>query len=170
MNKWIRHIFVMLLFGCCSLTVFAQRNSFQDNRNSKQFYRPNSGGNAEPHMPNATGLKRLQVVKENFIGKQLSLSGDEAERFWPVYRQYQSEVINVRRLKRLNNSSAQANGPEQIKKDLEYESQLVEIKKRYNDAFLKILSAEKVSQLYKSEREFSDEMIKQLHERTPGRD
>jgi hypothetical protein len=166
MHKRGKYIFIILLLWCISTTAFAQRH-LQDNRNSRQFYRPhNPGGN---RMPNSTGIKRLQVVKEGFITRRLLLTPEEGERFWPVYRQYQQEVIKVRRLKRLNNSDAQANGSEQIRKDLEYESQLVDIKKRYNDEFLRILPPEKVSQLYKSEREFTDEMIKQLHERNrPG--
>ncbi|WP_299516177.1 hypothetical protein [Mucilaginibacter sp.] len=110
------------------------------------------------------GMRRIQVVKESFIGQQLSLSREQGERFWPMYRQYQNELFEVRRLKRLNNSDAQANGSEQIKKDMDYDAQLINIRKHYNDEFLKILPPEKVSQLIKSEREFTDELIRKLHE------
>lgn len=162
----------MLLCGCFSLTVFAQRNSFQDNRNSRQFHRPNNfrdnGDNSAQREIGGKKLQAIQNIKEGFLGKQLNLTDDEAERFWPVYRQYQNETMNIRRLKRLNNSNAQANGPEQIRKDLEYESQLVDIKKRYNDAFLKILSPQKVSLLYKGEREFADELVRRAGIESPG--
>jgi len=43
---------------------------------------------------------------------------------------------------------------------------VVAIRKHYRDEFLKILPAEKVSELYKSEREFTDELIRQLSERS----
>jgi len=73
------------------------------------------------------------------------------------------------RLKRLNNTDAQVNGTEQVDKDLYYETQIVNIKQRFKNAFLKILPPEKVSELYKSEREFNDELVRSLSERnTPN--
>jgi hypothetical protein len=110
--------------------------------------------------------KRIELLKENFISKRLNLSLKDARVFWPVYRQYVQEQTAVRILKRMNNSDASANGTEQIDKELSYEAQLVEIRKHYRDEFLKILPPEKVSELYKSEREFTDEMVKQLSERS----
>ncbi|MFD2147617.1 hypothetical protein [Mucilaginibacter antarcticus] len=63
----------------------------------------------------------------------------------------------------MNNSDAQANGAEQVKKDMDYDAQLVNIRKHYNEEFLKILPSEKVSQLLKSERAFNDELLRKLH-------
>lgn len=164
MKALYKHILVMLLFAATGYMAAAQsgRSFLPDNRGDRQSFRAAPQRNI---MPNAPGLKRLQNIKEAFIKKRLSLTSEEEQQFWPLYRQYQGEMVNVRRLKRLNNSDAQANGPEQVKKDLEYESKLVNLKKHYNDEFLKVLPAEKVSLLYKSEREFNDEMINVLHER-----
>ena len=72
----------------------------------------------------------------------------------------------IRIKKRLNNSKAQVNGTEQIQKELFYESELVNTRKYYTDEFLKILPPEKVSEIFKSKREFTDELIKQLTERS----
>lgn len=158
-------ILIILLFIATGYTASAQgaRSFLPDNRGSyRQSFRAGPQRNL---MPNAPALQRVQAIKESFLKKKLTLTSDEAQRFWPLYRQYQDEMGDVRRLKRLNNSDAQANGPEQVKKDLEYESRLVNIKKHYNDEFMKVLPAEKVSLLYKSEREFNDEMINVLHER-----
>jgi hypothetical protein len=114
------------------------------------------------------GMRRIQVVKESFLSQQLALTRQQGEKFWPIYRQYQNELFEVRRLKRLNNSDAQANGAEQVKKDLDYDAQLVDIRKHYNEEFMKVLPPEKVSQLIKSEREFNDELVRKLHEQKPG--
>lgn len=155
MNKLAKHIFVILITILTSHTAFAQDGSgyFRQHRNSDKGHRAQN-----------PGMKRIQAVKEGFLSRQLNLKPEQAEKFWPIYRQYQQELFEVRRLKRLNNSDAQANGAEQIRKDLEYESQLVNIKKHYNDEFLKVLPPDKVSELYKSERQFTDELIKQIHE------
>ncbi|HWZ36065.1 MAG TPA: hypothetical protein VNW51_07900 [Mucilaginibacter sp.] len=118
----------------------------------------------KPEKQMAPGMRRIQVVKETFIAQQLNLTRAQADKFWPIYRQYQNDLIEVRRLKRVNNSDAQSNGAEQVKKDLDYDTQLVNIRKKYNDAFLQILPPEKVSQLIKAEREFNDELVRKLHE------
>ena len=106
------------------------------------------------------------MVKEGFISRQLKLNPDESKAFWPLYHKYVQDITNVRILKRLNNSSASANGTEQIDKELTYETELVNIRKHYKDEFLRVLPPEKVSQLYKSERQFNDEVLKQLSERS----
>jgi hypothetical protein len=163
-------------------TVFAQRGYIHGGRmNRHMYYRPQPyvqqvvpgqvyRQQSPPNMNNRgyrnqnPEMRKIQAVKEGFISRQLNLTTEQAQRFWPVYRQYQNEVWNVKQLKRLNNSAAQANGSEQIKKDLDYEAQLVDIKKHYNDEFLKVLPPEKVSEIYKSERAFTDELVRRLHE------
>lgn len=161
-NKLHKHIFVILLISCVGLSAYSQ-----DLRMGFRRQQPNNRV-VEPRAFNP-GMRKIQVVKEAFISQQLSLSREQGQKFWPMYRRYQSELFEVRRLKRLNNSDAQANGADQVKRDLDYDSQLVEIRKRYNDEFMKVLPPEKVSQLIKSEREFNDELVRKLHEQnTPA--
>ena len=73
--------------------------------------------------------------------------------------------INSRTKRRINNSAAEPDGAEQIKNELNFESDLVNVRKKYTSEFLKFLPAEKVSALFKAEREFNDELIRQLRER-----
>ncbi|WP_428330187.1 hypothetical protein [Mucilaginibacter sp.] len=115
--------------------------------------------------PNGS-VRKVQQVKEGFISQQLNLTPKESKQFWPLYRQYEEQLTAVRILKRINNSNSTTDGTAQIDRDLEYETQLVVIKKKYKDEFLKVLPPEKVSELYKSERQFNDEVLKQLSERS----
>ena len=108
---------------------------------------------------------KIEVVKEGYIGIRLRLTPDEARAFWPLYHQYVQEQTAVRIAKRLNNSKESPDGIQQTDKELEYETDLVNIKKRYQSEFLRILPPAKVSELYKSEREFNDEVLRQLSER-----
>lgn len=111
-------------------------------------------------------VRKIEVVRENFMSRQLNLTPEQSEKFWPLYRRYQDALAAIRKAKRINNSSAQPNGTDQINRELYYETELVNVRKYYNEEFLKILPPEKVSELYKSEREFTDELIKQLQERS----
>ncbi|WP_295767097.1 hypothetical protein [uncultured Mucilaginibacter sp.] len=111
--------------------------------------------------------KKLNLIREGYIETQIKLSNDEKAKFWPVYREYKEEVNSIRKAKlqnRLNKSK------DQIQKDLEYDQQLVDAKKHYTKEFLKILPPDKVNRVFQSEREFTEELIKQLGERgTPDR-
>jgi hypothetical protein len=156
MNKLLRHIFLLLIILGTGYGVSSAQN----------LRRNTTPSSANKETKDARAGKKLVAARNRFISQQLSLTDDEARRFWPVYNQYQQELTAVRILKRLNNSSAQANGTEQIDKEIYYDNQLVNIRKHYRDLFLKILPPEKVSELYKSEREFTDELIKQLSERS----
>ncbi|MEZ2337742.1 hypothetical protein AB6735_18995 [Mucilaginibacter sp. RCC_168] len=157
MRILIRHILILFFVIAAGYQSFAQVNN---SLVQKQKITP------APLRDKKNTRQKLDAAHDRFITKQLNLTDEEAAKFWPVYRQYQQELTAVNVLKRLNNSSAAANGTEQIDKEIYYESQQVAIRKRYKDAFLKILPPEKVSELYKSEREFRDELIKQLSERS----
>jgi hypothetical protein len=109
--------------------------------------------------------RRLEQIKESYIERRINLNVDQSRAFWPLYRQYVEEQTAVRILKRENNSDNSPNGTAQIDNELKYETELVNIRKHYRDEFLKILSPDQLSMLYKSEREFNDEMVKQLGER-----
>jgi hypothetical protein len=149
MNTLLRYIFFLLII----LSTGTDEATAQVNN----LRRTNVRSNRNP---------KLEAARNRFISQQLSLTDEESRRFWPVYNRYQEELTAVRILKRLNNSSTQTNGTEQVDKDLQYDTQMINIRKRYRDEFMKILPPAKVSELYKSEQEFTSELIKQLSERS----
>jgi hypothetical protein len=116
--------------------------------------------------PQNRGVNRIEAVREEYIDKRLSMSADQGQRFWPVYRRYRASLKQILTARRRNNSADQPNGIDQVNKELYYESELVNTRKYYTDEFLKILPPEKVSLIFKSERDFNDELIKQLSERS----
>lgn len=160
MYKLAKYIFILfLLMGICSNTfgqigrpIFRRAPNFQERVIRRQ-----------------QNINRVENIRETYIGQKLNLKSDESQKFWPIYRRYQDAIKEVRKKKRLNNSSATANGTEQINNELFYESELVDIRKYYTGEFLKILPPDKVSEIFKSEREFTDELIKQLSERNEAK-
>ena len=145
MNNLLKYILV-IAFVLIGIEVFSQPPAFRNNQRSI-----------------ASPYRKVEAAKEKYVDRQLDLGDDEAAKFWPVYRQYTQEINKVRRLKRQNMLSNRS--ADQTEKDIYYEQQLVDIKKRYNQEFLKILPPEKVSKIYRSEREFTDELIKIYGER-----
>jgi hypothetical protein len=161
-NKFSKPVFIILLITGLAYTSFAQRTNLRQ----QSFNRVSPvTAPANDNLPNAEQTRRIQIIKENFIVRELGLSSDQANKFLKLYRGWQKDMAEIRRLKRLNNSASQSNGSAQLDKDLAYDRKMIDTKEHYQNEFLKILSPEKVSKLYKSEQEFKDEIFKNLNER-----
>ncbi len=117
-------------------------------------------------------IKALELL---YISRELDLTSEEAEKFWPVYKKYSKEVNELlaerkRKAKELKGQPrTDAVAEEALDKELGYERRMLEIKTRYKQEFMKILPARKVGNIYRSEREFRAMMIRQLKERKDNR-
>jgi hypothetical protein len=157
MDKLLKYFFLALMMtGLGNYDAFAQVD-MRSNLNRSSSQNANVKFKRNP---------KLYAARNKFLSQQLALSDADARKFWPIYNQYQEELTAVLILKRMNNQNPQVSGTEQIDKDISYDSQILNIKKHYRDEFLKILPSEKVNMLYKSEREFNDEVKRQLNERS----
>src|SRR5581483_963922 len=103
MFKLPRHIFIILLMLAFGSKSFGQLRPV--------FRRP---PNLQERVIRQQAVQRVERVKENYISRRLNLTNMEAERFWPIYRQYQSEIAAIRIKKRQNNSTNQPDGAQQI--------------------------------------------------------
>ena len=155
MNKLLKYISVLLLVICWGYNTYAQVPVYRVVP-GRRYIRVNQ--NPE---------RRVGDIKINFIRNRLNLPPDQARRFFPLYQEYQNELFNIRKLKRQNRLNA-ADGTDQINKELFYENEMVQVKIKFNNAFLKILTPGQVSELYKAEGEFNDELVRQLSERRGG--
>jgi hypothetical protein len=160
MYKLARYIFASLLLLVIGYKGFGQLRPVRP-----VFRRP---PNFEERVITRQQVRQNKVeqVRETYIGRRLALTSDESVKFWPIYRQYQDALTAVREKRRVNNSKEQPDGAAQVQNELYYEGELVNIRKFYTSEFLKILPPEKVSEMFKAEREFTDELIKQLRERS----
>nr|WP_294895889.1 hypothetical protein [uncultured Pedobacter sp.] len=109
--------------------------------------------------------KQIEAIKFGYISGRLNLTAQESQDFWPLYRQYQSDWSQLLAEKKKNRLANAANPDKAIDDDFNFESKLLELKKNYRMAFSKILPPEKIKKLYQAERDFREELIKQLKNR-----
>jgi hypothetical protein len=114
----------------------------------------NTGAQAQE----ADGGVKLQALKIAWLTKKLDLSPEEAQRFWPIYNKYTDEIRAIRQ------EQKQKNTPE-----IEVEDKILGVRKKYNGEFSKALSAEKANTFFRSERDFGNEIRKELQERRMNR-
>ena len=93
----------------------------------------------QPQQPPA-GV--LETMKIGFITTRLNLTPQEAEKFWPIYKQYSAEKRQVFLV--FQND----------KNELEYEEALVNIKKKYAVEFVKAIPPPKINQFWGVEKDF----------------
>ena len=97
------------------------------------------------------GDDKVQALKIAFITQKLDLTSAEAQKFWPVYNDYDGEV---KKLRKNNNGDV-----------IERDEKLLNIRKKYKVQFEKIIGAERTNKLYIVEGEFRNVLIKQLKNR-----
>jgi len=109
--------------------------------------------------------EQIESVKIAFITQKLELNTTEAEKFWPVYNEYQQELKKVFRERREARKKNEANPNNKLNNELDFETRLLDIRKKYKEEFSKVIPSEKVLQFFQAEREFREQMIKELKDR-----
>ena len=98
---------------------------------------------------NGQRVEKIQALKIAFITQKLDLSAAEAEKFWPIYNEYEREINTLR--------MANRNGDV-----LDNEQKLLDIKKKYSPSFEKVLGPQKLNKFFNAEKEFRNVLIKRL--------
>ena len=80
---------------------------------------------------------RLEALKIAYITKNLDLSPEEAQKFWPVYNQYSAELKKARETAIRNNSS-----------EIQLDETILNIRKKYSVQFSQVISPQKVDTLF----------------------
>jgi hypothetical protein len=106
--------------------------------------------------------ERIDALKIEFIKKKLQLSSETSTEFSPIYKAYQNEINSLMQQKRVSRIKNKDNPEKQVDDDFYFESKLLELKKKYRKQFQQVLSPEQLKTLYYAERDFKEELIKQL--------
>jgi len=93
--------------------------------------------------------KREQKIKAlyvAYISQELKLTEEEAQKFWPVHSQFDSEIRAVK--------SEDA--------ELDKQQSVLNIKKRYQERFIKILGNERSNDFFRKDAEFRKKLVERL--------
>ena len=109
---------------------------------------------AKAQDDNNQKVDRIEALKIAYITKKLALTPTEAQKFWPIYNNYTTEIKNARLDHRQNKTS-----------ELETEDKILNIRKKYNKEFSGAISNDQINTLFRSEKEFGNYVQKELQER-----
>jgi len=102
------------------------------------------GVQAQQSFRNSDKIKNLEIA---FITRELNLTIEESQHFWPVFNKYKQEF------------KALASGKNPKEDLLDKQQRVLDFRKRYRAEFLKVIPAEKVNQFFIVEAKFR-EMIR----------
>ena len=92
--------------------------------------------------------QNIEALKVAFISKELELTPEEAQKFWPVYNQYSKEMTSTFRA-----------GDEDV---LERDEKVLNVRKRYKEQFSKVLGDQRVNRMFGAETKFRQLLIKAM--------
>ena len=123
---------------------------------------------------NGEGNARIHAAKMAYIVDRLHMSPNQAAAFTPVFNEYHRDLKTVRqtfftKYKGTNPDQANdATSRQWIDDNLDYQQQVIELKRHYNDRYLKIMSPQQLSDLYKADREFNQMLMQRLRQQRNG--
>lgn len=121
-----------LLFGCITFATLLT--------NAQQVVNPGSG------------REKIKMLEIGYFTRQLQLSANEAEKFWPMYEQYRGELKTLIR-------------DRSISDDLERQQRALDIRKKYRGHFERILDKERGARVYETEDNFKSMVRKEMQQR-----
>jgi Spy/CpxP family protein refolding chaperone len=118
--------------------------------------------------------EKIKALKVAFLTEKLTLTSEEAQKFWPIYNAFEEKQFEIR-YKKLRGLGKQLeeNNEEKIsdKEALQliaqfesYEDELHGLKKKFSKDLLTVLSPKKVILLKKYEDEFNRKLLRQMRE------
>ena len=120
-------------------------------------------------------MTRIHAAKMVYISDRLRLSEHQYSSFVPIYTEYEKEVKSTRHSFMDKYKGAHpddiddASTRRYIDDNLDYQQAVIDIKRKYNDRFLAILSPHQLADLYIAEHEFKQILLKRLNNERGGR-
>jgi Skp family chaperone for outer membrane proteins len=93
-----------------------------------------------------TRQEKIQALYVAYVTQQLQLTPDEAQKFWPLHTQFEADLKNIKRdLPELDKQQAR-----------------LDIKKKYQDGFIKIVGPARSERFYRMRDEFRRKLIERM--------
>ena len=117
--------------------------------------------------------ERIKAYKTAYITQELDLSSKEAEKFWPVYNDYEKNLFSLRILKvreernRIKNQGGFENlsdkeAIEALNNLIQNDKEIIKIKEKLYRDLSNVLSPVKILKLYKAEMDFNKKLLSQF--------
>jgi hypothetical protein len=121
------------------------------------------------------GMKKIESARIAFITQRLDLTPEQAEKFWPLYREYaekrqqlRNEYLNARQTtdKQLTDEESK----KLLEKGLQLKQQQLELEKNYTERLNVVITNRQLLQLRKAEEDFRQLLLERIDRRNQQRE
>lgn len=115
-------------------------------------------------------LEKINALRIAYLSEKLNLTTEQAEKFWPIYREFSDKRKELRReLLSARKQVKSDQNPEKdealIKLGLELKQRELDLEKTYSERLLKVISAQQILSLRKAEGDFQQLIRDQIQQR-----
>lgn len=107
----------------------------------------------------------IENEKIAYITKEMNLTPAEAQKFFPIYNQYNSEMWDIKSERRRGSATpagVNSLSPSVRRDVISYDAQEVELKKQYRKKFADVVGQSRASQFFEVEQSFTELLIKRI--------
>jgi Spy/CpxP family protein refolding chaperone len=113
---------------------------------------PGLGYSQQDESGNINDRKKIQAMEVAYITKELDLTPEEAQKFWPVFNKYRDDVKGVLTDKNISDQ-------------LEKQQKVLDLRKKYRTDFTRILTQERANKVFSSEDQFRQMVRREFQKR-----
>lgn len=113
--------------------------------------------------------QKIKAAHAAYLTERLGLTPEEAEKFWPIYREYSEKRKEIRQ----QFKDAKKNGSNEqtlIDLDLKVKQQQLDLEKDYSGRLQKVITPQKLMHLRQAEGDFRKLLLRQIQQREMQRE
>jgi hypothetical protein len=110
---------------------------------------------------------KIKIQRIAFMTQRLSLTETEAQQFWPIYNDYTQKLQQIRKkpkVEKLEDELDNADVEKMIVEQYDRQARELDLKKEYFQKLKTVISVKKIAKLYRAEKDFHEELVRQLQE------
>jgi hypothetical protein len=125
---------------------------------------------------NREAMKKIESARIALITERLGLSPEQAEKFWPVYRQYNVERREIRKefrdarqgvdIRNLTEEQSQ----QLVEKSMDMKQKELNLEKEYSKRLSQVISTQQLFKLKNAEKDFQQMLLKRIQDQRQRQD
>lgn len=125
----------------------------------------------DPQQMNPKVREKVEAARIALITNRLGLTPDQAEKFWPIYREFTQKRQEINREFRIAQQGIDPNNPDPKKNTalvdlgLQLKQKELNLEKDYSGRIMNVITAQQLLNLRKAEQDFRQYIINELARR-----
>ncbi|MFN8334683.1 MAG: hypothetical protein U0U09_06110 [Cyclobacteriaceae bacterium] len=130
----------------------------------------------EEHVKDPKAQEKIRAARIAYITEKLGLTPAEAEKFWPIYNEFDQKRKELRLQAKDLRKNPDPNKPqEEIEKNAiaqqhQFRQKELDLEKDYSNRLLNVVSAKKVMALPRTEKDFRDLLLRRMQQQQAVRE